>query len=82
MVPIYEYKCKRCGHEFERLVLGTDPGACPSCATRDLERQWSLFAVDSEGTRQSHMKTARQQAKKVHRDKAHAEHEAIHHHHH
>lgn len=81
-MPIYEYTCRGCGHTFERLVLDGNPGVCPSCDGRDLERQWSLFAVDSEGTRQAHMKTARQQAKKVQRDKAHAEHEAIHHHHH
>lgn len=80
-MPIYEYKCRGCGHAFERLVLGADPGVCPACAGRALERQWSMFAVDSEGTRQSHLKTARAAARKVQRDKAHAEHEAIHHHH-
>ena len=81
-MPIYEYRCRGCGHEFERLVLGGDPGACPACARRGLERRWSLFAVDSDGTRQQHLKKARAAARKVQRDKAHAEHEAIHHHHH
>ncbi len=81
-MPIYEYRCRGCGHEFERLVLDADPGVCPACQERDLERQWSQFAVNSAATRQSNLKVARQQAKKVQRDKAHAEHEAIHHHHH
>lgn len=38
---------------FEALVRGADTPACPSCAGTDLERLVSLFAVDSEGTRQS-----------------------------
>jgi len=81
-VPIYEYQCRGCGHEFERLVLGTDPGPCPSCGKSDLERRWSLFAVDSDSTRQVNLQRGREKAKKTQRDKAHAEHEAIHHHHH
>ena len=81
-MPIYEYRCRGCGHEFERLVLDADPGVCPPCQERDLERKWSQFAVNSDATRQSNLKVARQKAKKVQRDKAHAEHDAIHHHHH
>ncbi len=26
-MPIYEYSCKECGHQFEELVLGDDTGA-------------------------------------------------------
>ena len=37
-MPIYEYACKACGHEFETLVLGETKPECPSCQSRDLER--------------------------------------------
>ena len=31
-MPIYEYKCQSCGHEFEELVsLGGPAPACPAC---------------------------------------------------
>ena len=52
-MPIYEYRCRACSHPFEALVRVGDAPACPSCATSDLERLVSLFAVDSDGTRQS-----------------------------
>lgn len=52
-MPIYEYRCRACSHCFEALVrMGATP-ACPSCTAGDLERLVSLFAVDSDGTRQS-----------------------------
>ncbi len=52
-MPIYEYRCRACSHPFEALVRVGDTPACPSCAKSDLERLVSLFAVDSDGTRQS-----------------------------
>ena len=82
-MPIYEYKCRGCGQEFETVVLPTgNPPTCPACEGDDLERLLSLFAVSSDGTRETHLKSARKQASKIRRDKEVAEHEAIHHHHH
>ena len=48
----------------------------------DLEKLLSISSVSSDGTRQRNLGVARQAAKKIQRDKAHAEHEAYHHHHH
>lgn len=83
-MPIYEYRCRACDHEFEAVVLPKGgPPTCPDCASGDhLERLISLFAVSSDGTRETNLKSARKQAAKVRRDKQVAEHEAIHHHHH
>ena len=82
-MPIYEYRCRACQHEFEAVVLPTgDPPACTACSGTDLERLISAFSVSSDGTRQMNLNQARKQAKKIQRDKAVAEHEAIHHHHH
>jgi putative FmdB family regulatory protein len=53
-VPLYEYKCLDCGHQFELLVLKSSPRpACPSCAGESLERLLSMFAVSSDASRQA-----------------------------
>jgi putative FmdB family regulatory protein len=46
-MPIHEYGCSKCGHEFEALVR---PGAvpdCPSCHSTELEKKLSVFATAS-----------------------------------
>jgi putative FmdB family regulatory protein len=79
-MPIYEYECDGCGSHFEKLVRGDAVApACPQCQSTAVRRLHSLFGVSSEGTRQAHLQAARQANKKVQRDKAIAEHEAIHH---
>ena len=81
-MPIYEYQCRECQNRFELLVLGSDTPECPACQATDLERLMSLSAVSSDGTRKRNLGLAREGAKKTQEEKAHAEHEAIHHHHH
>ena len=48
-MPLYDFKCRKCSHEFEALVLKKTP-VCPKCGTEDLERLLSLPVVRSEGT--------------------------------
>ena len=81
-MPIYEYRCSGCGHEFEEFVLPKSTPHCPSCQSEELERLLSLFGVSSDGTRHTHLQSERKKNSKVQRDKAHAEHEEMHHHHH
>jgi putative FmdB family regulatory protein len=50
LMPIYEYACKKCTHQFEALVLKATVPACPACKTEDLERRFSLPAVRGDGT--------------------------------
>ena len=59
-MPIYEYQCRKCGHEFELLVLRDTIPACPSCHAQDLERLLSGFAVSSPELSQARVKSARQ----------------------
>lgn len=58
-MPIFEYVCRSCKHEFEALVRGTKVPSCPECSSDDLEKQFSLPAVKSETTRALAMKAAR-----------------------
>jgi len=49
-MPIYEFKCKKCGSEFEELVFGSAEGvACPKCESTEVERLMSAFAFKSGG---------------------------------
>ncbi|MCC7124116.1 MAG: zinc ribbon domain-containing protein [Acidobacteria bacterium] len=57
-MPIYDYSCKSCGHEFERLVRTGDTPACPACAATDLERLVTAPAVKSSGTHALALKAA------------------------
>ncbi len=43
-MPIYEYSCDSCGHEFEELVRGDEQPACPKCGKKKLQRQMSAPA--------------------------------------
>ena len=44
-MPIYEYACSKCGHEFETLVRSGAPPECPSCHSSDLAKKLSVFAT-------------------------------------
>ena len=46
-MPIYEYVCSKCSHDFEDLVpSSTSPAPpCPKCASKRVERRLSVFAV-------------------------------------
>ncbi len=47
-MPIFEYICKECHHQFEALVYGKEKAECPKCHTRKLEPQLSVFAVSAK----------------------------------
>lgn len=50
-MPIYEYVCNACGHEFEEWQRITDSPVrkCPSCGKRKVERLVSLSAFHLKG---------------------------------
>ncbi len=47
-MPIFEYVCKECQHEFEALVFGKQKAECPKCRSKKLEPQLSVFAVSAK----------------------------------
>jgi putative FmdB family regulatory protein len=80
-MPIYEYECRGCGHQFEFLLMHSSPKAeCPACGGRKLDKKVSLCAVSSETTRNANLKAARKRSAVVQKDKQHEEHKAIHEH--
>ena len=63
-MPIYEYQCRHCGHQFEFLLRPPDTAAsCPECSGQDLERLLSGFAVNT--TELSQARVVRARAAKV-----------------
>ena len=74
-MPLYDYSCKKCGHEFEVLVRpgSSDPLACTACRSDDIERLLSGFAVSSEHTRANNLKAGRKYYAKDRKDQAMAQ---------
>lgn len=49
-MPIYEYVCKACGHEFEELVFSTQEApACPQCGSPRTEKLMSACRSKVDG---------------------------------
>jgi putative FmdB family regulatory protein len=48
-MPIFEYVCNACGHQFEFLKLPatTTVPSCPACQSQNLERLLSGFALST-----------------------------------
>jgi putative FmdB family regulatory protein len=57
-MPLYEYQCRHCQHQFEVLVREQTVLTCPSCESQELDKLLSVFAVGAPATRV----TARQPA--------------------
>lgn len=51
-MPIFDYKCCKCGASFEELLRAREDDSvvrCPKCGADEVERQVSLFAAGSSG---------------------------------
>lgn len=45
-MPIYEYRCRGCGNDFEKYVAAPSTAvACPACASADITRKLSVFGL-------------------------------------
>lgn len=70
-MPIYEYACDQCGHDFEFLVLGSRTPSCPGCGSEALTRKLSLPRVHSDSTHQRSLAAARKRDQKLGNDRMH-----------
>ena len=47
-MPLYEYRCKNCGDEFEKMVRFSEADqsqACPTCQSYETKKKISSFAA-------------------------------------
>ena len=67
-MPLYDFHCRTCGHEFEALVRAPDAPECPECHGSDLERLLSTFIASSDEARQKAASGSRQRQIRGRRD--------------
>jgi len=50
-MPIYEYVCQQCGHDFEEMQKFSDPPVerCPECGSLEAQRKVSVSAFHLKG---------------------------------
>ncbi|HHY63287.1 MAG TPA: zinc ribbon domain-containing protein [Bacillota bacterium] len=50
-MPIFEYKCAKCGEKFEELVTGCCADVkCPKCGSDEVKKLFSSFGFKSGST--------------------------------
>jgi putative FmdB family regulatory protein len=49
-MPIFEYICEECQHQFEALIFGRDKAKYPKCESKKLSPQLSVFATSTKGS--------------------------------
>lgn len=55
-MPLYEYVCLTCGHEFEKIVRFSESGqtpTCPTCQSFDTRKRLSIVASCGAGSTSS-----------------------------
>jgi len=76
-MPLYDFRCGGCRHEFESLVRAGSTPSCPSCGGTDLERLISTsFSVKgAPGLSDAARRAVQKQQRALHRDQAAFQHE-------
>ena len=69
-MPLFDFRCRACGHQFEALVRAQDPApTCSACGGADLEKLLPTFAVSSqEKTQEFATRKRRKEAAVARRD--------------
>ena len=72
-MPLFDFKCRRCGEEFEALVRAGHPAVC-ACGSDDLEQLPSGFAVSSSTIRKANLDAVRATGAQARKEKLRADH--------
>lgn len=54
-MPLYEYRCDKCGKDCELLVRNESDVKCPQCGSVKLARQLSVVAAPAGGSRSAEL---------------------------
>lgn len=60
-MPVFEYRCPRCGHMFEHFWRGAEQREelrCPECGAGDVEKLLSRFGTRAGSTSSSSYSSA------------------------
>jgi putative FmdB family regulatory protein len=49
-MPIFAYRCRACGKQFQTLVRSGEAPVCEACHSSDLDQQLSLIATPNKGS--------------------------------
>jgi putative FmdB family regulatory protein len=80
-VPIYEYRCKACEHQFEYLLRSSSPPvSCPVCESAYLEQLISTSVFHSQGASQANLSVAHRKVAAARGERQRAEHQQHHEH--
>jgi len=74
-MPIYEFVCKACKHEYEKLVKVDQLANCPVCQSAEVERLLSLSGISTAKSRHVTLSEARRRASSNKKDQDHAQRE-------
>lgn len=58
-MPLFDYSCTACKHQFEALIRGSTVVACPECKSANVERQLSLPSVKAGAVSERALKAAK-----------------------
>jgi putative FmdB family regulatory protein len=72
-MPIFDFVCSDCGHQFEALVRGSQAATCPKCQSVKLEKQLSLPAIKTEATHGMAMQAAKRRDQSQGAERMHAQ---------
>jgi putative FmdB family regulatory protein len=80
-MPLFDFRCRACGSEFEALVRAPDVPRCPSCKSVKLEQLPSTFTVSSLEITKARVRTAGKERRRsrAYRDESMAKREVKHH---
>lgn len=68
VMPIYEYKCRSCGHQFEKIVKISESPDCESCNSADLEKIFNAPGIRTAKSQRRSGANERLDKSKVHKD--------------
>ena len=70
-MPIFDFVCTSCHHEFEALVRGSSAPICPECGSSELEKRLSLPALKTEASHALAMQAAKRRDQAQGKDRVH-----------